>query len=131
MINEKFQVRLNGRNLFPYGGLTKPNQRLARLHDTFGECTAPPGSNDIGLSHAANHVAANTLGMIGSFDWKGFEIGDRVNDLQIEYERTGIYDAGAGSQDDVQYNKGFEMLFLGEVSKSIVRDGNSYKVMYN
>ena len=92
--NQKFQVRLNGRNILPRQGMVANNERLAHVVDTFGECTSYLGANQYGKKDNVNFMAnGNTLG--GQADYIALYLGDYVQDLQINYSREGLQDATA------------------------------------
>lgn len=92
--NQKFQVRLNGRNILPRQGIVGNNERLAHVVDTYGECTSYLGANQYGKKDNVNFMAnGDKLG--GQADYIALYLGDYVQDLQINYSREGLQDANA------------------------------------
>lgn len=92
--NQKFQVRLNGRNILPRQGIVANNERLAHVVDTYGECTSYLGANQYGKKDNVNFMAnGDKLG--GQADYIALYLGDYVQDLQINYSREGLQDATA------------------------------------
>lgn len=92
--NQKFQVRLNGRNILPRQGIVGNNERLAHVVDTYGECTSYLGANQYGKKDNVNFMAnGDKLG--GQADYIALYLGDYVQDLQINYSREGLQDATA------------------------------------
>ena len=92
--NQKFQVRLNGRNILPRQGMVANNERLAHVVDTYGECTSFLGANQYGKKDNVNFMAnGDKLG--GQADYIALYLGDYVQDLQINYSREGLQDATA------------------------------------
>lgn len=132
-VDEKLQFRVNGRDLLPDDGIDKPNRRLAMLNDAFGLCNTVVGSNTVGFANYGNHVQDTNLA--SSFDYAGVVIGDSINDLLVNFSRTGRYDSSLptanNSQDGNVYNQPFNMHFFGEVDKEVVVTGDKYQVMYN
>ena len=65
-LNQKIQLRVNGENRFARDGITRPNERLAKLTDVWGTCNSIPGSNQTNLagssikSATVNSVAETT-----------------------------------------------------------------------
>ena len=92
---QKIQVRVNGSNILPRNGLTQNNERTATLIDTFGDQANYIGSNQYGgVGGFASVVSAGSGGasLLGQLDYVGLYVGDYINDLQIQYERTGLHD---------------------------------------
>jgi len=85
--------RVNGRNIFPRNGITGNNERLAYLIDAWGDCLAYPSSNQYGINNLAN-VVDNAASFSGQLDYIGGYIGEYINDLVINYQRTGLQDGG-------------------------------------
>lgn len=131
MIEEKHNFRVNGRYTLPFAGLDKPNKRLARMNDTFGTCNSVVGTYNTGFSDMGNHL--NLEPLILETDYTGLVIADRVTDLEIDYQRTGIYDDkyNNNNQNNSPYNQGINLNFYGEVQKEVVvGDNMNYKVTY-
>ena len=141
-INSKMQFRVNGVNRLAGDGITRPNQRLACLNDTWGNCDAVPGGNDIGvfslddytLYGGANDAAkaANKLKYTGTADYHGILLASRIQDLQIQFTRDIQFDqAGNAAMNTTQFNDALRMTVFGEVQKSIVpRKGGGYDIKY-
>ena len=106
--NQKFQVRLNGRNILPRQGMVANNERLAHVVDTYGECTSFLGANQYGKKDNVNFMAnGDKLG--GQADYIALYLGDYVQDLQINYSREGLQDATAfrpTTQTQIAHNDG-------------------------
>ncbi len=91
---QKFQVRLNGRNILPRQGIVGNNERLAHVVDTFGECTSFLGANQYGKKDNENFMTdGDKFG--GQADYIALYLGDYIQDLQINYSRVGLQDATA------------------------------------
>ena len=140
-IDSKLQLRINGVNKLAGEGITRPNQRLAMLNDTWGNCNAVVGGNDIGVFIAdyliyggadADSIRALQKQYTGTADYHGILIADRIQDLQIAFTRTLQYDeAGASDKNTTQFNDSLKMTVFAEVQKSIVpRKGGGYDIRY-
>lgn len=140
--NQSIQVRVNGQNIFPKNGITRPNERLALLSDTWGTCNAHIGSNTVNYSNvdATGNTNGPTmdLNMVGTLDYFGCRIGQNILELQIDYTRTcKITDPGTGANglpnDTVDDNRTLQQLYLNlfaEANKSIKVGGGRYSVLY-
>ena len=129
---ERHLWRVNGANKQARNGWDRPNQRLAYLCDTWGECNAPVVGNVTGVDDSGNVVTNNVAALVGNLDYNGIVIGDRVRELQLTYERINEYDAAApgGSQAETLYNQELELNFYGEVEKALEVNGETYNVRY-
>ena len=130
---QKVQIVVNGSNKLPRSGITRPNSRLALLNDTWGRCNTIPGSNDIGMVNGEKHVENFSFGRGGQLDYFAIDVREKVNVLQLQYERTGI--ASSTASTDVQnqltlYNQQLTINIFGEVAKSVVVMGDMYNVEY-
>tara|TARA_R110002167_G_scaffold286617_1_gene491497 strand:+ start:76 stop:1386 length:1311 start_codon:yes stop_codon:yes gene_type:complete len=144
MHNEIFQCRVNGKNLFPSSGLTKSSQKQMLMYQTWGTCNIPPfgAEPSIGLDQAGA-VSVNVNGMldftqtgnqpasvnhkVGQFDFIGFEVNSRINQLNIDYKRTLIKDNLSTIQ---RNNLGLDLHIFGEVQRSLTISQNNYNVKY-
>jgi hypothetical protein len=125
--NNKVQFRVNGRNLLP-SELDSPNQKLARLTDAFDTFTVIPGQNTPWINDV-NFVNTEDRDLYGSTDYTGVIIGQRINELQVQYQRDALYSATNTNREEV-LNAPLNMNFWAEVRKAIVPQGDSYKIMY-
>lgn len=124
LINETIQVSVNGSNILPDDGVVAPNQRLALLTDTFGNCNAFPGCNMTGFINCSQSVE-NFASRVGQLDYFGCAVGKKISNLDITVSRA--YTAGL----DARYKQPVELQFWGSVMKSIVvGKDNSYQVIY-
>jgi hypothetical protein len=128
LFNEKLQIRLNGRNIFPNSGLTKNMERLGQVVDTYGDCVAYPGSNqvDIDTGIVAGTDATNGRAKIGNLSYNCAYLGEKIMDLQVEHSRTGL-------EDTTGYRPSTDALnvhYFGEVRKAVVFDNKGYNIVY-
>ena len=92
--NQTAQFRVNGMNILPRNGMVGNNERLAHVCDTWGDCANYPGSNLYGI--ASDVLMTDGLQFRGQLDYIGVYFGKYIQDLQVEYSRTGLQ-AGAGA----------------------------------
>lgn len=128
-LNQKLQLRVNGMNVYPGEGITRSNQRLARLTDNWGSVNTV--SNETYQHDAANHFT-DAIGRLGNLDYSGINLaGRRVNELQIQYSRTGQYDdAATAVQTEKTYNQQLIINMYAEVQKTVEVQGERYRVGY-
>lgn len=122
------QIRVNGANKIPRTGLTKKNQRLAMLSDTWGECNLIPGSNSVfykALEEKNTAPAKEATNLMGQFDYMGCEVREPVRELVLEYNRVGV-------TNNAGLNQRLELNVFGEVNKAVSVDKSSkqYVVSY-
>lgn len=115
---EKLNFVVNGRQLLPYDGIAKNNQKLSLLTDSWGVVNSIYTQNNVkgffvGLTFA-NNVNQNR-------DFIGCTISEKINDLQLNYSVTN----GSGAN-----FLGQTLRVVGEVVKAIVVDGDTYNVVY-
>jgi hypothetical protein len=135
MINEAFQVRLNGENIYPGDGVSGGNKIQAELTDIYGDCIMPVGGV-LALQGQENKIIKSSE-VLGTTSYIGFSLnGKRVNDLYFNFRRTANYDTSGGrvntpsSQATSRYNQALRLNFTAEVQKSVVFKNGGYKVQY-
>jgi len=137
---EKFNVRLNGKNLFVGSGLDTPAKMTMMCADTFGASTMAQGDDrtSIGIQNDIDNAAATRYqGMrtkvgnkvnpkVGQCGYIGFSIVDQVQDLQFDYERTNLNDTDVRNR----YNNPLILHVYGEVRKMMKIDRSGFRVSY-
>ena len=131
---ESLQVRLNGKNILPREGLTKPNEALSYLVDTWGDCALYPEANTTDVGIAMNNII-NEDGTIvataddfrGAHSYFGIYLGDRVQDLQINYERHTLHDTRTIVRPT---NENTRVHIYCEVKKALQVNGGKYNIVY-
>ena len=89
------KVRVNGSSIIAGKGITGENQRLGMLNDVWGNLSVCPFMTGSGyletdiLNRSALIIDGNNS--ISNADYYGLNINNKVDDLQIDYERQGIY----------------------------------------
>ena len=130
---EKLQVRLNGKNLLPRDGITKPMEALSYLVDTWGEQCLYPQANTVDISTAMTNIIREANEVNASDDFRGAHsyfglyIGDKVDNLQINYERTGLQDTGAVVKPATE---AMRVHLFAEVKKGLKVSNGKYNIVY-
>jgi hypothetical protein len=135
MINEGFQVRVNGENIYPGDGVSGGNKIQAELTDIYGDCILPVGGVLALQGQSERIIRASEV--VGTTSYIGFSLsGKRVNDLYFNFRRTANYDTSDGrvdtaaSQATSRYNQALRLNFIAEVQKAVVFKNGGYKVEY-
>ncbi len=141
---EKINFMVNGRQLISGEGLDSPS-KIADIHaDAWSNYNILPFSNqeNVGLTPVGNLAPYNVYGLchdqeeleplgqdprIGQSSYIGVRIGERMNTLELEYERTAVSEQRAhlnttGAPLDVH--------FYAEVPKNFVVSGGDYRIEY-
>jgi hypothetical protein len=137
-LGEKVQIRVNGRNIWARSGLDRPNQRLAACVDawtdygslaTFANGLSPQTPDATSRSVS---VKADGNQDLGVQDFIGVDIGlEKVQDLQIDFERRGFFAQDATQTNQSKYNTQYNIRIFAEVRKMIVpKAGGGYDVRY-
>ena len=142
---EKYQLRINGRNVFARSGLDKDNQRLAMMCDTWGANASLTPFN-AGLAYKSPNATLRSSLIqtgnqdIGILDFDSADLGmTKEQDLQLDFERTGFFNDNAGGVGgsvgqtaQSKYNQTYSLVMFAEVRKAIVpsSSGLGYNVVY-
>lgn len=138
-LREKINVSKNGGRLFTGDGLSKAGT-AALLADTWGAINIAPFQDKTSVgkdnkNDASVHKegceppqATDQALTVGTLSYAGWTIADRINDLQISYERSNVKDSIAVQK----YNEALDIHLFCEVSKSFIPlKGGQYVVKYN
>jgi hypothetical protein len=123
MWNEKVNVLCNGVQLLPYDGISRPNERLALLDMTFGNCNSISTCNSGSIWQSDDKIQS-VQNFCGTLDYIGLNIGRRCNELVVNYSRD-FFD-----ESSVIYKLPLTLNIVAEVSKSLVMTGKGYQVLY-
>ena len=124
LYKSKYQLRVNGANKLTRDGWSGHNQRLGELVDTYGECNIIMGQNETFLQDGNNYID-NGDSLMGQLDYTGLDIQERVNELIVEVDRTGV-------ENNPQLNQRIRLNLFGEVDKQVVmRTDGRYNVIYS
>ena len=123
---EVFQLNINGRPLFPRAGIEGENRRLAMLVDTHGEINLYDTAHVDLITNFDALTLDGTGVKNGKLDFFATEILERVNELQLDYTRTGVTDATNPSR----FNASLELIVTAEVRKVLQVGNGSYTISY-
>ena len=129
VFKQKFQLRINGRNIFPRAnGIAGNNEMLAHVAETYGDCSAYPGSNQYGQDIST--IVGLGRPALGQLAYIGCYVGQEISDLQIDYARTGLQDAGnTGGKKST--TDALTCHVYGEVRKLLMPNANgTYTIAY-
>lgn len=128
MTNEKLQVSINGKNLFGFNGLSNEALKNQILGQSWGVITQQGHrSAYFSADNGTNEIVANIGDYYGTGSYIGFGVRERVNDLQIEYERLGSSADRAGIPSGLIP---LNLICYGQVVKSITFDSKGYTAKY-
>jgi len=141
---EQVQVRHQGANLFNGDGLKNDAWKQMLLQETWGVVTIPPfGALQTVGAENTSLVCQNVNGLKfsfldqdnaneklsetqGQYSYIGFQIEDRVKQLQFSYTRTVAKDTAT-----IKYTQeGLDVHLYAEVRKQLVLGQNGYEVSY-
>jgi hypothetical protein len=123
MVDEKIQLVVNGSNLLPLEGVTRPNERLSMLHDSYGNSNAHPCSADLAMYGVANFIE-EPVARVGATDYFGVMVNKPITHLDLVYSRE--FRVGY----DTRYGQACTINVFGTVLKSIVKTKDGYSVVY-
>lgn len=120
----QIQVRINGSNKLARNGLTGYNKRLATLVDAYGEVNIVMNQNVPNLKETGNYVDVDEV-PTGQLDYTGMRVDEYVNEMIIDYTRTGV----SGNEN---LNQAVRLNLFAEVNKQVVmRNDGRYNVVYS
>jgi hypothetical protein len=127
LINEKFNVKINGRPKVSRNGAETPNQRLSYLVDAYGECNSYYGANRIGADQGSTITAGVLDG--AKNDWYGLYVNDTIKDFELEITRTTKANTKTAPFDNPE-SDGFDVHVFADIRKQLLVNGNNYQVTY-
>lgn len=127
LINEKFNVKINGRPKISHDGAQYPSQRLSMLVDAYGECNSYYGANRIGADDDLEITSGNLDG--AKNDWYGLYVNDIIKDFELEITRTTKANTKTQYFDNPEAD-GFDVHVFGDIRKQLVVQGGKYQVIY-
>ena len=129
LINEAFQVRINGSTKIARNGANRRNQRLAMTVDAFGECNSYCGSNVVSANQAGSRLSTGNL-RGGGQDFYGLYVNEVIKDLQIVIARD-VFASDANVATTLAPQKAnLDVHVFGEVRKQMVVSNGNYQIIY-
>ena len=141
---EKVQVRFNGANMFAGNGLDRTSDKAMMLAQAWGPVNILPFSNQqsAGLSNMdedmvnqagvpasydqAGAVQKEPSPRVGQSEYIGFQVEDRVRQLNFTYSRSNVKD----NSEHPQNNSAIDLHIFGECRKTLTIGANGYNVSY-
>ena len=121
------QLRVNGMNKLAGKGISSETghassmRGLAYLTDAWGDFTLIGGQNGVNWPFWANYVSNETLR--GTQQYLGLAVDERINELQLQYSRT-------GHVSDVETSQTLRLHVVGEVERAVILGQGGYNVVY-
>lgn len=113
--------KLAGRGISSEAGHSSSMRGLAYLTDVWGDFTLIAGQNAVNFPFWANYVADATLR--GTQQYLGLAVDERINELQLQYSRT-------GHNFDDQTAQALNLHIVGEVERAVILGQGGYNVVY-
>ena len=143
---EVFNLRVNGANLLPGRGLQNKNAALMLLSDTYGPFGMNSMDNQLSIGSETQQNNATRQGgcrdhttgasallsarqneKVGQLNYYGLSIEDKVQDLQVSFERTIIKNTATGKR---HFSYGVGLHAFAEVRKALTMEGGKFMVSY-
>ncbi len=125
-LRHEYQVTVNGRNILPRDRVKGPNRELALLNDTWGNLNL----------HEDSHIQMNDgipvlndttlLGKQGQQSFFGVYVGEKIQELKIEFQR----DLFPDNQTFRPHNENYRLEVTGEVVKQLEIVNGGYLISY-
>ena len=124
--NEKLQLVVNNKNHLPDQGITSLAQKYHYFNEAQTQLNLPLAAGAYGIQDTSgNIVGASAAPLVGQYSVTAVKVGQTVNDLRIEYERTKGSTPSSGSD-----GSGFTLLAFGTVAKTLTKQGDRVRVSY-
>ncbi len=124
--NEKLQLVVNNKNHLPDQGITSLAQKYHYMNESQTQLNLPLAAGAYQIQDTSgNIVGASAAPLVGQYSVTAVKVGQTVNDLRIEYERTKGSTPSSGSD-----GSGFTLLAFGTVAKTLTKQGDRVRVSY-
>ena len=137
-MEDSFNFRLNGANIFSGDGLDSPAKRAYMTVDAYGDTCAVPFGNRTSVGENVRGTVDNDIATsggignaeeqdVGQYDFLGFDMSARCQQLFLNYKRI------LPKDDDGTplYSSGLDIHIYGEVQKALNFQGDKYLITYN
>ena len=125
-LRHQYQVTVNGRNILPRDRIKGPNRELALLNDTWGNLNLHEDSHiqmNSGIPVLNN---APSLGKQGQQSFFGVYVGEKIQELKIEFQRDLFPDNAAFRP----HNEDYRLEVTGEIVKQLEIVNGGYLISY-
>jgi hypothetical protein len=121
-LREAYNIRINGRNIMPRSDIAGNNRILAALSDTWG----PLNLHEDSVNRTNFNLPKMDGSKGGQQGYLGLYVGEKVNDLKLNYKRDFQNDTNVRSP----YNNALRLEVVGEVVKELQLSNGSYLISY-
>lgn len=128
-LGQVVQPVINGKQKLPFEGINGPNRRLAMTVDTWGEMNLIDGMAHCGVGSTLN-VYDNVLRLIGTGDYTAWVVGEKVENMDLNYKRVNVNETNAQSQTTTKLNQALNLTLYGEVEKVLTVNNGVVKSSY-
>lgn len=128
-LNQVVQPVVNGKNIYPFEGINGYNRRLALMVDTWGELNTIDLMSSVGLGSCVS-VNATSSFLTGTTDYTGISINNKIDSLDLEYERENVIDTSQTTQTSSRLNQALNLSLYGEVRKVLTVNNGIVKSSY-
>lgn len=118
---EVLQVVLNNRNHIPDTGIDSPAKKLMYFNDAQRPLNLPLIAALEDVRDASGNILEDDA-LEGQFSVTSVKVGERVNDLRLEYQR--LYGSSASSQE------AFTLVVFGTVARQMSMKGGQVRISY-
>lgn len=128
---ESLRVSVKGVDIIPEGGITSANQKLAYLHDSWGNMAMMAVGNKIGTTAVNNYgFTTNENFFWGTTSYYGFNFQRVSTETILTYQRTAINNAGDSQRMRDTCNTALELRIWQEVSMQLSVTADGYELAY-
>lgn len=125
-LGHEYQVTVNGRNLLPRDRINGPMREMALTSDTWGSLNLHEDSYMQMSSDIPVLDDTTQLGKQGQQNFFGIYVGEKIQDLKVEFKRDNFNDDQAFQP----HNEGLRLEVTGEVVKQLEIVNGGYLVSY-
>tara|TARA_R110000803_G_scaffold34994_3_gene76017 strand:- start:208 stop:633 length:426 start_codon:yes stop_codon:yes gene_type:complete len=140
MHKEKINFAVNGKSLFVGDGLDSAAKRAMMLHDTWGSCNVVPFGHVEGVGVDGASASTQLVGVpvltgtkqgeqVGTQDYIGVHLESRINQFEVEYERSTPKNDDAVQAVD-QLGESLDLHMFCEVRKQLQFQNGRYILQY-
>jgi hypothetical protein len=129
---EKYQLRVNGQNIFARSSQTGKMNTLGKMVDTYGDLNISAGMNYCDVAGGADTIyVAGIDTFVGQGDYLPAQIDDVVQEMKLTYSRTAVGPTAAGSaSDNAKLRQALDLNIYAMSRKQIVPTADGVVVRY-
>jgi len=129
---EKYQLRVNGQNVFARANQTGKMNTLGKMVDSYGDLNLSAGMNYCDVAGgAATIYSAGITSFVGQADYLPAQIDDVVSEMKLTYTRTAVGPTAAGAAtDNANLRQALDLNIYAMSRKQIVPTADGVIVRY-